>query len=266
MTHNSLHDQCLQAVHDLVQQHSWPLSMEGMVALVEAILPLIADLTECDAHTIQTLADNYYHDGPMVQQMCDHNSSQHERLWGEWRTYMVKVARSKGMTDEEAVGLVQTLYIETQSALLRFSYRCRLSTYFYGIFNNHFARWVQRRKRVRDKEGVELEENREAGPVVDAPDDAIIQDELRRLVREEVQKMLSGEVYQILYLYYVEQTYLDPETNIVHKWTDKAIGAALDLPLNTVTTKRTRALRHLRQHPKLAQLFQDMIGTTVEGT
>ena len=263
MTQDSLYEQCLQAVHSLAQQWGWQLSTDGVVALAEAILPYVVNEPEIDTNILQTIAINYYHDGPMVQGMLDPNSAQGEQLWGEWRSYMLKVARSKGLIEDEAVDLVQALYVQVQRALPRFEYRSRLKTYFYKIFNNHYIRWLQKQERIQELPTADRDEYITKTEVIAAPDQEVIQNELRRLVREEVQKMISSENYHILYLYYVEQTYLDSETNTVHKWTDKAIGEALDLPLNTITTRRTRSLRHLRQHPHLAKLFQEMLGTTV---
>jgi hypothetical protein len=85
----------------------------------------------------------------------------------------------------------------------------------------------------------------------------VTQADLAQAVRREIEHLLATEDFQILYWYYVEKTHLSAEGSQTN-WTDKAIGAALGLPLNTVTSRRLRALERLRKNERLQRLFLDL--------
>ncbi|MEZ4617106.1 MAG: hypothetical protein R2867_16585 [Caldilineaceae bacterium] len=57
--------------------------------------------------------------------------------------------------------------------------------------------------------------------------------------------------------YYVEQRFVDENGN-EQKWTDDNIGQQLNMPLNTVTSRRLRAVRRLKNHPRLQELFTEL--------
>jgi hypothetical protein len=73
-------------------------------------------------------------------------------------------------------------------------------------------------------------------------------------VRLEISRIVNSEDFQILHLYYVERTFGD-SAGQERKWTDKAIGEQLGMPLNTVTSRRLRAIQRLKNNEPLRSLF-----------
>ena len=120
-------------------------------------------------------------------------------------------------------------------------------------------RWLQDKYKHKGSETLK-EETPIAAQNADSPAE-IENDAIRFLVNQEIQKIVKTEDYQILYWYYIEQYTVDSYTKSIIKWTDKEIGEQLEMPLNTVTARRTRALARLRQSHRLQQLFQDLLDT-----
>lgn len=249
---------CLPVVQQLAQEQSWNLPPAGVTALVDAILPFLSSPAKPTVHLIRTVATNYFLDGPMVQQMLAPNSARGEQLWLDWRSQVLKVARHKGLTAEEADDLVQAVYLQTAKALRTFHFQARVKTYFYSIFHKHFAKWLQTKNKV---ETTPLESD-VALPtaLIDTQSTEQVENaEIQDLVRAEIQKIVNSIDFQILYLFYGEESEVDPATGGEKKWTDKTIGEKLNMALNTVTSRRLRALQRLRQNPRLAELFRGLL-------
>jgi RNA polymerase sigma factor (sigma-70 family) len=262
---------CRQAVMEVAQQERWRLSPAGHDALAAAILPFVTQAPDVDLRMAQRIALNYYLDGPMVQQMAERRTVDGDRLWREWRVYILSLARSKGLAEEEAEELAQEVYVQTARALQTFRFGSRLKTYFFGIFLNCYRRWVRtavtETQREQPLEDDHDDEDGGNGPQFVDPgatpeQEALAGDHhsrLRELVRQEVQKIIHSEDFQILYWYYVEKSYVDAATNDSVKWTDKVIGERLGMPLNTVTSRRIRALQRLQRNAHLRALFAEAL-------
>ena len=277
MASQSLKDRCLQAAQDLSHEKEWQLPPEGIEALVEAILPFARHASGSDDWMIRKIALNYYLDGPTVQQMRTQESADGGRLWEEWRNYFVTVARRKGVSPEDADDLVHDVYVQANKALHTFRFESRLKTFFYSIFGNCYKQWLRDEIERRRKREISIEEGKstngeslklllpDKSPL---PEDAAVRQtqntEIRRRIEEEIRKILKSEDFQILQWYYVEETYIDEETGKKKKWTDKAIGERLGRPLNTVTARRHRALKRLKNNPRLREAFRELLHLNTE--
>lgn len=262
MEHPSLREQCLSIVQTLTQEQAWPLPPAGVLALVDAIRPIVAAADTPDAGQIRLIALNYYADGPAVQAMLTPGSATGEQLWRNWQAKMVKVAQKKGLTAQDAEDLVQSVFLHTRRALQNFQFKSQLQTYFLSIFNRQYAKWLQGETRLTT---TDLEETPETPPpalTVTGATTAIDNAEIRQLVTQEIQKIIKSQDYQILYWHYVEKSEIDRTTGQEKKWTDKTIGEQLGMPINTVTARRLRALERLRQNSRLATLFRELLDVT----
>ena len=81
--------------------------------------------------------------------------------------------------------------------------------------------------------------------------------QIAQLVQAEISKIIKSQDFQILRWYYVEQRFIDEEGN-EQKWTDDHIGRRLNMPLNTVTSRRLRAIQRLKKQPQLQALFGEL--------
>ena len=89
--------------------------------------------------------------------------------------------------------------------------------------------------------------------------DRVFNAQIRERVQQEIARIIRSEDFQILHLYYVEKTFIEAESQKRLKWTDRAIGELLGMPLNTVTSRRTRARNQLRKSPLLQELFAQLV-------
>jgi len=272
MVSQTLKNRCLQVVQDLAREKGWQLPPEGIEALVEAILPFIQEFSAPSARKIQKIALNYYQDGPMVQQMLTQGSRDGELRWGEWRSYFVsqaRWARSRGVRPEDVEDLAHEAFIQAHRALRTFKFESQLKTFFYSIFINRYKQWIRDTKRIQDKEQPPIEGEGDNGEILELaipdqsplPEDVVIEQEQNAETRELVEKEIEGIVgsvnFQIFYLSYVEETYVDKETGEKGKWTYEAIGERLGLTANAVGTRKSRVLKDLREnHPRLAEKFR----------
>ena len=262
-------DQLTAIVDETKHANNWPLNDTDSVALVDAVAPYIAQETSPSLAAIQRIVTNYYHDGPMVEAMQSHDTAG-EELWSEWRAYMVSLANSKGLYGDLADDLAQEVYLQTVRALGTFRFGSRLKTYFCGIFLNCYRHWARSNKGLENREEAlptiehdEAQEERlpwlvDEGP---SPEEAVLRQvhggQIATLVHEEISKITKSQDFQILHWYYVERRFVDDEGN-EQKWTDDYIGRQLDMPLNTVTSRRLRAVRRLKSHPRLRELFDEL--------
>ncbi|MCB0085065.1 MAG: sigma-70 family RNA polymerase sigma factor [Caldilineaceae bacterium] len=256
-------------VHTTVAAQQWPLTPADCDALTAAVAPFVAQEERPTASTVQRIVINYYHDGPMVEAMRAPGQTG-EALWQEWRAYMVSLANSKGIYGEAADDLAQEAYLQTVRALANFRFGSRLKTYFCGIFLNCYRHWVRSATRQdAHEEGLPIDDGDEQAEerlpwLVDQeapPEEAVVTQmhggQIATLVHEEIAKLTKSQDLQILRWYYVEQRFVDAE-GTEQKWTDDRIGQQLDLPLNTVTSRRLRAVRRLKNHPRLQELFAEL--------
>lgn len=259
MESTTLYNECSQRVRQLAEQHSWQLNPTDREALVDAILPLVATFEAPTAAQIETIAFNYFNEAPTVQMMLGQEEPEGEALWVEWRTYFLNVAHSKKMPSDDAEDLVQKVFIETRRSLTNYRYQSALQTYLFRIFNNHFYKWLKKTKRAQFSD---IDDETSTQPALDSESisEELMRNELRELMQFELQRMLQSVDFRILSLFYLEETFIDPQNGSVERWTDKKIGELLEMPLNTVTSRRTRAISRLRSSPKLAQFFADLMG------
>ena len=269
MTNQPLYHHCLSVVRTLAAERGWRLGRAGEEALAAAIAPFAAQLESADDSTIARVALNYYLDGPMVQQMLAPNAADATRLWEEWRGYMLALARARGLTPEAAEDLAQDAYLETRKALPAFRFGSRVKTYFAGIFLNCYRRRMRTTGRIRSREQTltPVAREGEAEPAMElvdetaSPEEQVIEtthrSQIGRLVAAEIRKIVTSEDFQILYWYYVERTFSVPGEEKEQRWTDRVIGERLGMPLNTVTSRRTRALKRLKQNDTLAAAFAE---------
>lgn len=251
-----LRDRSLPYIQGLANESAWTLTSEDLSALTDAILPFLSDASS--PQDIRTVAHNYYLDGPLVLQMQTPSATQGELRWLEWRTYMLKLAYKKGLSAEEAEDLVQTLYLHTHRSLASFKFNSRATTYFHSIFNNQYLKWLQTKK----KDVVSSLDNANEYEIEFLDNNATSDAEtieLRQLISQEIQRLLNDIDFKILFLFYVEKSTMDPQSGKTHKWTDAAIGELLNMPLNTVTSRRTRALQRLQQNARLRIWFNDLL-------
>jgi RNA polymerase sigma factor (sigma-70 family) len=265
-----LEERCRQAVTELAHEQGWHMPPQGLAALTAAILPFVEAVADQSIPSIQRIALNYYQDGPMVQQMCTAGSHDGERLWADWRAYMVSLARGRGLSPEQAEELAQDVYLQTAKALPHFLFGSRLKTYFCGIFINCYRHWLRTAQRVEQREQAlpvesEHDENHPLHQLTDGrppPEVEVVERglsaQLGNLVAAELQKILNSQDFQILYLYYGEGTFTN-SAGQTHKWTDKIIGEQMGMPLNTVTARRLRALQRLKSNVQLRTKFALLI-------
>lgn len=257
-------------LQELAATQQWSLIDADVAALANAISPFVAQEEDPTETKITKIALNYYHDGPMFEAMRTPNDTEGEQLWAEWRAYMVSLANNKGLYGEVAEELAQEVYLQTARALEKFRFGSRLKTYFCGIFINCYRHWARSNKSQTQHEKVlapwEGEETQEAHQdwLVDdtpQPEEAVLErvhgGQVARLVHDEILKLTKSQDFQILRWYYVDQRFIDKAGNL-QKWTDEAIGQELDMPLNTVTSRRLRAVRRLKKHPRLQELFYEL--------
>lgn len=272
MNKSDVDDICVQGVLVAAQEKAWSIDAEAAFTLAQIIHPFVEKGEVTIASAIE-IAINYYYDGPMVQEMLTPGSSDGEMLWQEWRTYMLHLALVKQLNTEQAEDLVQEIYIRTTSALKNFRFASRLKTYFHGIFINCYRRWIRDIKGVERHEmllptGDDSGEDEEKKSVAipdrrPLPETSTVQElqdtHIQHFVEQEIRKIVDSNTYQILYYYYWEQTFIDPVTCKQKKWTDEAIGKSLGLSLNTVTSKRRRALERFSNHPPLQAIWVELL-------
>jgi hypothetical protein len=83
--------------------------------------------------------------------------------------------------------------------------------------------------------------------------------QVRRLFTEEVVLLLHAVDCEILRLYYLEETFCQAPGGKEQRWTDLAIGDHLGMPLNTVTSRRFRALKRIKRHKYLAARLAELL-------
>ena len=252
MERQALYELCRQVAHALAHEQGWTLVPSGLHDWIEAVFSFAQTAPDPTPQTIRIIALNYNLDGPRVQQMLMPDSVLGNALWTEWRTHVLKIAATKKLALQDDEDLVQAVYLETLKALPTFRFQARLNTYFVAIFNRQYSKWLQQQMKVRQTDLTE-ESPAEPALVANASTEQVERDEIYRLVKQEITKILNSTDYQILHWYYVEESYDDPVTREQKKWTDKAIGEKLEMPLDTITARRRRALQRLRQSPRLAQ-------------
>ncbi|MCB0083542.1 MAG: sigma-70 family RNA polymerase sigma factor [Caldilineaceae bacterium] len=245
-------------IEAIAQAEAWPLPVDGIAALANALSDRFDSSPPLSLATMRTIATHYYHDGPTVQQMCDSNSPAGAGHWQAWRQRIIRAAQKEGLSPEDAEDFVQQIFPGVQRSLQNFQFKASLTTFFAAIFRRQFAKWLQEHKYRRV---VADELGEEVAATSDTVDMAskVEENEIRMLVRQEIQSILRSEDYQILYWYYVEEQTVDPQSGAVAKWTDKAIGERLAMPLNTVTARRKRALARLSSDYRLQQLFRELL-------
>jgi RNA polymerase sigma factor (sigma-70 family) len=264
-------DDLRRVIDGLARSQGWLLTPAGNEALAVAILPHVQALAAPSEPLIARVALNYFLDGPMVQAMGAASSPESERLWSDWRGYILSLARARRLTDEQAEELAQEVYLQTSRVLVNFHFHSRLKSFFCGIFLNCYRHWVRRRQKLARREepltkpsGQESESEALRELVDDAPalEEQVLNElqngQLRARVTQEIQKIISSQDYQILYLYYVEQRLTDANA-LERKWTDKEIGEHLGMPLNTVTSRRLRALQRLQRNEHLRTWFGELV-------
>lgn len=261
-------------VFAIIKEEQWPLHEADGEALVAAVTPFLPSEDQPTPSAIKRVVVNYYFDGPMVEAMRGSDPSG-EVLWAEWRAYMVSLANSKGIYGDAAEDLAQETYLQTVRALSSFRFGSRLKTYFCGIFLNCYRHWVRSAKRQGSHEesllSYETDDDSTDNTIEERlpwlvdqsaqPQEIVIEQvhggQIATLVNDEIAKITKSQDFQILRWYYGEQRFVDEEGN-EQKWTDDAIGRHLDMPLNTVTSRRLRAVRRLKNHPRLQELFAEL--------
>lgn len=261
MSNPILQDRCLSIAQELANQEGWPLPKKGINLLVEAILPFVQQTSNWaeDDERIRTIARYYYQDGP--------------RLWEEWRMSFIRWARLKGISESEIEDFVQSAYLRMQSALRGFKFQSALNTYFYSVFMN-----LVREKKSRDTRFPSPKSSFSPSKEIDdilasQPADTLAPEELaldketateiKRLVEEEIRAIANDKDFQILTWYYVEKSYLNPETQKLDRWTDKRIAEKLNMKAGTVTLRRRRALpriqKKIMESPEIWEQFRPIL-------
>jgi RNA polymerase sigma factor (sigma-70 family) len=268
-------DELRHVVDNLARVEGWSLAPAGVEALAVAILPHVQALAEPSEAMVTRIALNYFLDGPMLQMMRTPTLPESERLWSDWRSYMLSLARARHLTDDQAEELAQETYLQTSRVLANFHFHSRLKSFFCGIFINCYRHWVRRRQTVARREESlpapssqedEAQPMRELADNAPAPEEQVLDElqngQLRERVAQEIQKIISSQDYQILYLYYVEQRFTDA-TAAQRKWTDKEIGEHLGMPLNTVTSRRLRTLQRLQRNKQLRAWLDELVNRSI---
>jgi RNA polymerase sigma factor (sigma-70 family) len=267
MNYPSLHDACLEQVQVVAREQAWRLPPAGLELLADTILPLAGQTLAKDAgatipDTIRTIAVNYYSDGPQVQLMCTPHSHEGDEYWGAWSEAFVRWTRGKvgrGIQLDDVEDLAQETFERAQKALPNFRFQCRLSTFFHGIFINSYRKWIDRDRRKHSKDRPIVDDYPQLLYEQEWPEERVEANWLTQ-VRSQIAEIIKAEDYQILNLYYGQQTYTDQTTGQEEKWTDRAIGEKLGRPIDTITAKRRRALARLEKDPRMRQLFRDLLG------
>lgn len=278
---------CAKIAAELNEQEGWRLPLTGVHQLVEGVLPHVRHVCEHPRreHPIQgeavdpdrwahirRIIRNYYREGPMVEEMLTPGSADGERLWGEWRAYIWRIARyHKTLPPEKADDLVQTAFFQMRRALSNFRFESSLKTYYWNVFSNCYKQWLRDHRaavevelNTTDEEGDEDAAGLKLPAPGPGPVEEILQREMQELITRRISAIVGSRDYTVLSLYYLERDYIDPQTQEKKKWTDKAIGARLGgVPLNTVTAWRLNALRRVRQHPGMAERLRELLDTEV---
>ena len=281
MASQSLEDRCYQIVQDLAREKGWQFPPEGIEALAAAILPFVQRASDSGARMIRTIALNYYQEGPMVQQMLAKGSADGERLWGEWRNYFARVARGRGIPDEGIENVAQDTWIQSSRALHTFRFESQLKSFLSKVCINCCHQWFRAKVPIElievplEREGPDGEIQKPDIPGKSPSPEALVlkqeqNAEIKKLVEKEIGKIVKSEDFQILYWYYVDETYIDENTREKKKWTDRAIGERLGMSLSAVTARRWRArkriLEYVRDHPGLGEKIRELLGLDTEDT
>jgi RNA polymerase sigma factor (sigma-70 family) len=285
MANDPLEDLCAEIAGVLNEQEGWHLPPAGIHELIDAVLPYVRHWCEragcapgiqdaaldprCRAR-IEGIIRNYYRDGPMVEEMLTPGSADGERLWGEWRAYVLRIALyRKKLSPEKADDLVQTTFFQMKRALGNFRFESGLKTYYWNVFGNCYRQWLRDNQAPPEVELDTTDEEADedaAGLKLPAPgpgpDEEVLRGEMQELITREIAAIVGSRDYTILSLYYLERDYVDPQTREKKKWTDKAIGIRLGgVPLNTITAWRHDALRRVRQYPGMSERLRELLDT-----
>jgi RNA polymerase sigma factor (sigma-70 family) len=261
-------------VTELASSEGWPLSPADIERLANDVLPYVQQLKEATPKAIQQIAHHYRQDGPMVRAMLREGSADGERLWRQWRAFFLRLAAQKGVFGKDAEDLAQIACERALRGLARFGFRSSLKTWMSSLFVNCYLSWIRHKKALKRQvtRQVSLEAETEKGqPIAElihgsgpSLEERQERRELRGLLDAEIDRLLKSDDVTILRLYYVERQYVDERTGEPRKWTDEAIGRKLDLPRNTITSKRRRALERLRQNRAIRDLAYEILGITIE--
>ena len=240
-----------QTATHLNQVHAWQLTEYELEELVTAVLPYTLTSPKCitSDETIEIIVANYYAEGPMVQTMLAADSPARESLWTAWRVYLLNLADTKGIAAEDAEELVQEVCVKAQLKLAQFRHESKLAAYFFKIFTNQSNEWFRKLHQQNRYELLllagandgarEMSDQRTGWGEVSI--DSIYLVEIADYVAAEIIKLTSTEDFEILYLAYVEQFYVETETKAVVKWTDEVLARRYAMTLNGLTAKRLRA-------------------------
>lgn len=265
---------CLRCVGELASSEGWPLSPADIERLANDILPYVQQLKEATPKAIQQIAHHYRQDGPMVQAMLRQESADGERLWRQWRSFFLRLAAQKGVFGKDAEDLVQVACERSVRGLAGFGFQSSLKTWMSSLFVNCYLSWLREKKALKRqaRRQVSIEAETERGQPIDelipmegpSLEERQEKKDLGELLDAEIERMLKSDDVTILYLYYVERQYVDERTGELRKWTDEEIGRRLNLPRNTVTSKRKRALERLRQNKVIRALAYEILGIATE--
>ncbi|MEZ4732396.1 MAG: sigma-70 family RNA polymerase sigma factor, partial [Caldilineaceae bacterium] len=224
----NFYTRCKRVAETIDQAEGWQLTAGEIEKLVTVVLPYALASPACldNDSAIATIIINYDAEGPMVQAMLTIGSSAGEKLWVEWRAHMLNVAYSKGLATDDAEELVQGVYLNAQKGLRQFCHQSKLQTYFFKIFTNHYREWLRNKRRQREGESPPPDSSTD---LPELPDKAVNLEndiihhthlvEIADYVKQEIIKLTSTEDFDLLYLYYVEKNYVDPQSKKVVKWT-----------------------------------------------
>ncbi|MEM7131546.1 MAG: sigma-70 family RNA polymerase sigma factor [Chloroflexota bacterium] len=260
-TTHALRTRCLHLVQMLASQNQWRYSATEMEFFADAIFSYAKSIDEIDDAVICKIICNYRKEGADVMEMLTPDAPRHENLWQQWQEQVVLWLRKKGAEKSELDDLVQDIYLQMPKALAAFKFRSKLSTYFCSVAENHYFMRLRKKNRSVERPANGLDSlNIQLADSGLTPEDKVILEERRLLLLTYLQEILKESTFQIIYLYYFEQTYIDPETRNLARWTDKAIAAKLELSDKAVESRRARTVKKLIENSWLIELLFEILG------
>jgi len=268
----SLESRCLRCVQRVAAAERWPLPPEGIHLLASRILPHVIALSPTDDATIELVARHYYEDGPRVEVMLS-QGSENARQWSDVHAFFLQLAHRYKIEGIEPQDVAQEACARAIAGLRGYHFTASLSTWLFTVFRN--TRYsILRRQRAKKRRPAALRhpesEGAEAVPPAIVSLDTIQEDQtalcelipdeststpealavatdMRERVMTVLEQLLGAIDVRILRLYYWKG------------WTDREIASSLGWPLNTVTSRRRRAIIRLRRDPTLRALAEEWL-------
>jgi len=250
MYHPSSAHRCLLVIQHLNVERGWYLTPDQEGRYAQRIAALVESDPEVSDELLNTIAENYVRDAPVVEALLDQEHPEHAVLWRDWMRKVQQILFSSGSDSSDpsdAINdFVQDALIDLYRGLGRFTYRSRFATWAYTVVSRsgiRHHRSLQAQKRVLLREARSLDELANSGIALHDPHSSPERVVLGSVLRQQIDQVLAQQDDQRLVM--IMKLWLDRGDTL------REIGGELHLSVTRVHMLLEQARALLRANPAL---------------